>query len=457
MNPTGCDCWIYHLHQDFGFLDEILLRHCSFTDGLYGHFGLVQQVAKVDHPKLATANLLHSGELRGINDQFSCWLQGRKSKDWAIEGQTKSFCGLNTEAGLQEAETFWLSLKLPVWPSIAHLTSPCCRSCLRVGTTTSPFSPLRLAYPVLQGGLFLPVQYPAQHGARVSLKSPRITIKMIPAKFHWQQYSNEDIFQEGLSFHQIILRSHFHPLCSAFILVFNIDSTVTPGLSSPPSSTTSSVIYQRPWQRQQSGEQCTGKAWRNPLIVAVTTQIFLNIHGDHPVNQPGVWLIPWESWESLTIAEPCGDGGLFPPGGDRVSQPRHETWGQGTRSCYCHSHGGPACHHPTGQLGFWKQIYCTEFSAPLEGSWTSVQALVSCLWEGSQFWARSAYFPFWHPELWVSVNSDEFPNVFMGYFPWYSWTVGMEVTMSGYGYWPCPWLCVKPRPRDRSPQEDPAV
>lgn len=210
-------------------------------------------------------------------------------------------------------------------------------------------------------------------------------------------------------------------------------------------------------QRWQSGEQCTGKAWRNPFIVAVTTQIFLNIHGDHPANQPGVWLIPLESWESLTIAEPCGDGGLFPPGGDRVSQPRHETWGQGTRSCYCHSHGGPACHHPTGQLGFWKQIYCTEFSAPLEGSWTSVQALVSCLWEGSQFWARSAYFPFSHPELWVSVNSDEFPNVFMGYFPWYSWTVGMEVTMSGYGYWPCPWLCVKPRPRDRSPQEDPAV
>lgn len=93
--------WIYHLHQDFGFLDEILLRHCSFTDGLYGYFGLVQQVAKVDHPKLTTANLLHTGELRGINDQFSCWLQGRKSRDRAAECQTKNFCGLNAEAGLQ--------------------------------------------------------------------------------------------------------------------------------------------------------------------------------------------------------------------------------------------------------------------------------------------------------------------------------------------------------------------
>lgn len=31
--------------------------------------------------------------------------------------------------------------------------------------------------------------------------------------------------------------------------------------------------------------------------------------------------------ENLTIAEPCSDGGLFPPGGDRVSQPCHETWG----------------------------------------------------------------------------------------------------------------------------------
>lgn len=79
----------------------------------------------------------------------------------------------------------------------------------------------------------------------------------------------------------------------------------------------------------------------------------------------------------------------------------------------------------------WKQIYCTEFSAPLEGSWTSIQSVISCLLKGSQFWAvsisifaLSANMNFY--KLWR--NSKEylwFVGIFEAQgFPWCTWAVG---------------------------------
>lgn len=61
-----------YVHGDLCLLDEVLFRHCSFTNGLDGYFSLPNPVAQMDHPKLAAADLLDECELIRIYDPFSC-------------------------------------------------------------------------------------------------------------------------------------------------------------------------------------------------------------------------------------------------------------------------------------------------------------------------------------------------------------------------------------------------
>ena len=55
------------LHHDLGLLDEVLLQHGALSDGLDGHFVLRPPLAQPHQTELAAAQLLHEGQLPGVD------------------------------------------------------------------------------------------------------------------------------------------------------------------------------------------------------------------------------------------------------------------------------------------------------------------------------------------------------------------------------------------------------
>ena len=60
------------LHHDLGLLDEVLLVHGSLSDGLDGHFVLSPPLAEPHQSELTAAQLLHEGQLAGVDLPLVC-------------------------------------------------------------------------------------------------------------------------------------------------------------------------------------------------------------------------------------------------------------------------------------------------------------------------------------------------------------------------------------------------
>lgn len=61
-----------HSHHDLGLLDEVLLQHGAFSDGLDCHLVLSPPLAEPHVAKVAAAQLLHEGQLAGIYLPLVC-------------------------------------------------------------------------------------------------------------------------------------------------------------------------------------------------------------------------------------------------------------------------------------------------------------------------------------------------------------------------------------------------
>lgn len=177
--------------------------------------------------------------------------------------------------------------------------------------------------------------------------------------------------------------------------------------------------------------------------------IFINIHGDiqdHPARS--VISIYY------TVAQPCSDWGLFSPRRHCIPQTSDKTWiteekeGSG---CH-HSHGKRGCHYPWRQSGYRKWIYCTEFSVPLEGSWTSAQDCDFLPARRKPVLSSYSLFPAFtlsadlSCESLLSLMAFQITPFICGVFlrPKVSLgTLGLEgwgslvAPISGYGSWPC--------------------
>lgn len=76
LPPSFCPS----LHHNLGLLYEVLLTHGSFSNGLDGHFLLSPPFAELHQTKLTAAQLLHEGQLIGVNLPL-LWKEGTKQKE----------------------------------------------------------------------------------------------------------------------------------------------------------------------------------------------------------------------------------------------------------------------------------------------------------------------------------------------------------------------------------------
>lgn len=74
------------LHHDLGLLDEVLLVHGSLSDGLDGHFVLSPPLPEPHQTELTAAQLLHEGQLAGVDLPFLC-REGNRRKKRKEEGR----------------------------------------------------------------------------------------------------------------------------------------------------------------------------------------------------------------------------------------------------------------------------------------------------------------------------------------------------------------------------------
>lgn len=370
--------------------------------------------------------------------------------------------------GRTPSETFWLSLKLPVWPLIAHLTSPCCRSCSRGGTTTSPLSPLCLAYPVLQGGLFLPCLCAVPSTTRglsffeVSRNYNKDDTGKIPLTtiFKWRHLSGEESWA--------FIKLFYPPISILFVQhsfwYLMLTSLRPQGCHHLPQGrfshlsmamTKMTIWWTVHWKGLNKAIYCGCNHMNIPQCpwgrAGSPSQPARSV-----IDSPAVM-------KNLTIAEASGDGRPFPPGGDRVSQPRHETWGHGDRLLPQPWPARlPPPQRPAWILGAdllhwvlsstWGQLNLCAGSGFLPvrrkavlGAFSLFPIFTGRALSLCKLWWISKWCLVFTGYLWSPV----FPLVLLdsgdGSHHAWLWMLAMSLTF------------VKSRPRDRSPQEGPAV
>lgn len=67
-----------HSHHDLGLLDEVLLQHGALSDGLDGHLVLSPPLAEPHLAEVAAAQLLHEGQLAGIDLPLVCTAEAQR-------------------------------------------------------------------------------------------------------------------------------------------------------------------------------------------------------------------------------------------------------------------------------------------------------------------------------------------------------------------------------------------